>query len=500
MIKDSNQTIVKSIGTTPTEKYLSKLCERTFLKLWSYPNPYRKHGKELCDLIAVFENHVFLFFDRHSLVLFNDRSDIQLAWSRWKKEAIDKQIRSAKKARGHLIRNRNEIFLDSKCQISLPVNLPEGELIIHTIIVAHGSSEICLAFAEANISGSLAISYTDNTSISSSLPFFVNLTKEEPVHILDSNTAGIILSELDTFSDFVEFISAKERAIEKYDFIAYCGEEDLLAHYYHNFDETSKKHFIGVNDQSVMGISISEGEWQEFIKSSAYNRKKEADKISYFWDELLQRTAQHALEGNLIGDGGVFSAKSAIYEMAKEPRFSRRALSTAIIKAIQNFPGGREQIIRNLNFMPSYYEDTGYIFLQIHYPNKDTIDYEKDYRPKRREILNIACGVAKNRFPKLKRIVGIAIDAPKYSRTNSEDFLLMICDDWPDERARLYEELNKDYLFFKSPSQKVEKIKVSNFPAESSGKIIKSFKIGRNSTCPCGSGKKFKKCHGAVQR
>ena len=28
------------------------------------------------------------------------------------------------------------------------------------------------------------------------------------------------------------------------------------------------------------------------------------------------------------------------------------------------------------------------------------------------------------------------------------------------------------------------------------GKIIKTNKIGRNTLCPCGSGKKYKKCHG----
>jgi hypothetical protein len=85
--------ITKSEGTTPTEKYLSELCDDTFLKLWSYPNPFREPGKELCDLIAVFGNHVFLFFDRHTNA-FERESDPDRAWERWKKEAIDKQIKS----------------------------------------------------------------------------------------------------------------------------------------------------------------------------------------------------------------------------------------------------------------------------------------------------------------------------------------------------------------------------------------------------------------------
>ena len=51
--------IDKPGGGTPTERLLSTLCEKTFLKLWSGPNPRKDDGKELCDLIAIFDNHVF---------------------------------------------------------------------------------------------------------------------------------------------------------------------------------------------------------------------------------------------------------------------------------------------------------------------------------------------------------------------------------------------------------------------------------------------------------
>ncbi|WOV91353.1 MAG: hypothetical protein R1F54_01415 [Candidatus Zeuxoniibacter abyssi] len=56
--------IKKSEGVTSTERTLADICENTFLKLWSYPNPCKDNGKELCDLIAVFDNSVFIFFDR----------------------------------------------------------------------------------------------------------------------------------------------------------------------------------------------------------------------------------------------------------------------------------------------------------------------------------------------------------------------------------------------------------------------------------------------------
>ena len=53
--------IIKSEGVTRTERLLAQFCDRSFLRLWSYPNPFKKDRAELCDLLAVFENHVFIF-------------------------------------------------------------------------------------------------------------------------------------------------------------------------------------------------------------------------------------------------------------------------------------------------------------------------------------------------------------------------------------------------------------------------------------------------------
>lgn len=44
----------KGSGVTATERLLAEFCERSFLKLWSYPNPYKDdesrrgmYGKEV---------------------------------------------------------------------------------------------------------------------------------------------------------------------------------------------------------------------------------------------------------------------------------------------------------------------------------------------------------------------------------------------------------------------------------------------------------------------
>ena len=481
--------IIKSEGVTPTERLLADLCERSFLKLWSYPNPFKDDRDELCDLLAVFENQVFIFFDRESRHFDNTNKDPLLNWRRWKKKAADDQIRTAHGAERY-IRSGRSIFLDAALMVQFPINIDFDKMIIHKIIIAHGTKEACEKFSDANVYGSLAICYgLSDTQLP--FPFAINIDKEKPVHVFDSYNLPVIFGELDTIFDFSTYLDAKIDSIKSLDVLSYCGEEDLLAHYYLNFDESKNKHFIGTNRKDINCVMIGEGEWKDFVKSEIYHKKKSADKVSYLWDELIQRTSQNTLNGTLGGDSPL-RGQSAIHEMAKEPRFSRRALSEHIIQAIRNFPESSQYMVRNLSFMPSFYKEKGYVFLQLKV--EGITDYENDYRPMRQAMLEIACGAAKNKFKQLEKVVGIAIDAPKYTKRNSEDFILMDCANWSDDLREHYEKANEGLNFFQSDSLTMQKKTVKNFPSVANFKETPQAKIGRNAPCPCGSGKKYKKC------
>lgn len=451
--------IIKSAGVTATEQLLANLCERSFLKLWSYPNPLKDDGKELCDLLAVFENHVFIFFDRESRHLDKTDRDALTNWERWKRSAIEKQVRTAHGAEGY-IRSGRGIFLDTALTIPFPIAIDRERMIIHKIIVAHGAKEACEQFSDENVYGSLAIAYGE-TDVGLSWPFLVELDKNRPVHVLDSHNFPIIFGELDTFFDFSSYFDAKVAAISRFDYLSYCGEEDLLAHYFLNFDRANNQHFIGTEREDINGLMIGEGEWKDFIQLDIYKGKKEADQESYLWDQIIQRTCQNALDGTLLGEADILRGKSPIHEMAKEPRFSRRALSSAMINAVRNFPDTDDEIVRNLSFMPSFYKGKAYVFLQLR--QKSITDYN-DYRSKRQALLEIACGAAKNNFPNLQTIVGIAIDAPKFSRRNAEDFILMDCSEWPEETRLHYERANEGINFFGTSNLTSRKLKVQEFP------------------------------------
>jgi len=146
--------------------------------------------------------------------------------------------------------------------------------------------------------------------------------------------------------------------------LTYAGEEDLLAHYMLNLD-LNGQHFIGTADPSVDGVMIGEGEWSDFAKSPLYLRRKKADENSYRWDKIIQRTCQNALDGTFIASGDVANGRSSILELAKEPRYFRRALADKMIEAIRNFPLTGEPIMRRVSAMPSADPKKRYVFLLL---------------------------------------------------------------------------------------------------------------------------------------
>jgi len=479
--------INKSTGGTPTEQLLERLCERTFLKIWSWPRPFKADKKELCDLIAIFEDRVIVFFDRESRKFDKEGQDVELAWKRWKKTTIDKQIETSVGAVRYLSGGQ-EIYLDDRLSSKLPVPIPPNAR-IHRVVVAHGAKEACKRGSDANVSGSLAITYGQD-EFGQDHPFMVSLDRTAPVHIFDSENLELVFQELDTFGDFIAYLDEKEAAIQTYDFLSYCGEEDLLAHYFLGFDDASKRYRIGLPSETANGIHIGEGAWLGFVASGPYERRKKANEVSYWWDHLIQKTSANALKGTLHGNGNLFKGQSAICEMAKERRVARRMLSQRMHDAAAAFPETGSLLVRHISFMQVDDLSKGYVFLQLKGEGLPSYD---EYRECRRAMLELACGVARNKFPALKMVIGIAMEPPRLYETISEDFLLMPCEDWPEERAEHYRHANEHVRFFETDSFKPRQGRTAEFPP-STPRLDR--KIGRNDPCPCGSGRKLKKCHG----
>ena len=415
-------SIERSEGVSDTEKLLFDLCDKTFLKLWTYPNPYKSDGHEMCDLITVFDNHVFIFFDRHNTALEKyEGNDIGVPWNRWKKAAIKKQLKTVSGAERYLRNPNNKLFIDAKGETPFPINIDRDNLVVHKIIVAHGAAQACKEAAKENIRGSLSITYTNDVDGTPERPFHVALDNQDIVHVFDSDNLEIILTEFDTITDLLSYFRAKEDTIRNTDHFWYAGEEDLISVYYRNFDAEAQEHFILPKNWDHDALIIEEGMWDNFVNSDANKRRKKADQISYQFDALIQSTSENALAGLTGGDPDIFNRPSAIKEMAKEPRFHRRELSTQMLGAVERFPNDPTQFYRSVGLYPSFEDKKVYVFLILHMPG---IDLEEG-RAIKVDLLKVACGVAKLRDPTIETVVGLAIEAPHLNENIAEDYILM---------------------------------------------------------------------------
>src|SRR5258708_6104954 len=103
--------VKRGIGFTPTEKNLTALADKIFLNLWSYPNLFKRDGKELCDLLVVCGDDVLIFSDKN--IVWPKRDDFKVSWSRWYRRAVEVSVAQINGATRYLREHCDELFLDA---------------------------------------------------------------------------------------------------------------------------------------------------------------------------------------------------------------------------------------------------------------------------------------------------------------------------------------------------------------------------------------------------
>jgi hypothetical protein len=144
--------VLRSLGTTLSERYLAKLADCSFLNLWSYPNTFidkkiggKGDGKELCDLLVVCGDHILIFSIK--AIVWPGGANEQIAWKRWYKRAIAKSVDQIRGAERWIAQFPDRIFLDRQCTQRLPLPIPPPERRkIHGIVVALGAGDACKEF------------------------------------------------------------------------------------------------------------------------------------------------------------------------------------------------------------------------------------------------------------------------------------------------------------------------------------------------------------------
>lgn len=493
-----------SPGLTATERYLNRLARRSFLSIWSHPGPYRDQGvgargegAEVCDLLVVFENRIIIFSDKDCE--FPMSEDVELAWRRWFKKAILKSAQQVWGAERWIREHPDRLFVDRACQKPFPLGLPtSSEAIIHRVVVAHDTSG--RRRRAIGGSGTLLVQPSlvgDAHFLSSGdggQPFAVGRLDPQRgfVHVFDDVSLSLVLSTLDTITDFVWYLERKERFLESGRLFGAFGEEDLLAYYLKNTNEAGDHDFVVPT--GAQQIVLEEGHWADFQRRPERKRQLRANEESYLWDATIEEVARHAIAGSLEYTSGpeLSEQERLLRVLAREPRVRRRLLARALLEKIRaGTPKGKcgFRVVE-----PSFPGDPYYVFVVAN-PKRGVAPGTPEwdiYRNGRRSVLAAYCLVAMRHFGAVAPVVGIATEG-EVGSGRSHDLYLVLPSAWDDEMEKEASEIQAVTGWFTKVlyNRSVEEEYPDAPPRRSRGRI------GRNDRCPCGSNRKFKKCCGS---
>ena len=115
----------------------------------------------------------------------------------------------------------------------------------------------------------------------------------------------------------------------------------------------------------------------------------------------------------------------------------------------------------------------------------------QDYREMRRKMLTDYCAIARLDFPNVEQIIGVAHESSE-NEYSTEDFLCLDAREWAEEEIKHAKKLRDEYKKHNYLGER----KYTHYTQNLSIKPVKG--RDRNKPCPCGSGKKFKKCCGRL--
>jgi hypothetical protein len=354
------------------EELLHQLASKTFLTDWCFPNPKLPDGKELCDLLVVFESTAIIW----------QAKNLKLGkGGKLNATDVEKNLRQLSGARRQLCDLKTTVMLENSRRLSEKLD-PKAITEVFLISVLLGDT-----------------------------PDFQTLAthvKDHHCHVFNREFTELVLNELDTVADFCAYLREKERVREHApSLILGGGEKELLAWYL--FNERSLAKLEGHNM-----IFLEEGTWDELQRRPEYRAKKQADAISYDWDELIER---------------VHTTNSLEYEriarvLARPCRFERRCLAEAYVDAHRKADAA---------------DHPQGIFRRVLAADNVTVCFlftgDGVPRETRRSLLGDLCFVARGKCPQHSMVLGIGTEMA-IRPVNSLDYCLIEIPEWGAEQDR----------------------------------------------------------------
>lgn len=382
------------------EEWITELAEKTFISDWCYPNPRLPDGKELCDLLIVYDDTAIIWQIK-DLKLGDD--------GKYSHREVQKNLRQVIGARRQLVDLKTPLTLTNPRR-GTELFDPSKIKTVHLISALVGSGE-------------------DHSS-------FMEEYKKHTVHVFSREFIEIALNELDTISDFCYYLDKKEHLVRTNTHLMVLGgEKELLGFFLLNnrsFERISRS-----ESGKVASAIIDEGIWREFTSRPEVTKRDAHNHISYLWDELI----------NIAHECGS-DYEQVARELARPNRFFRRILSKAFydgsIRAAKEVPPLFRRLI----------DIDGVTYCFIFTDN--TIDRES-----RKDALATTAFVARGIKKENKKVVGIATEKG-FSDGRSFDFVFIELPEWTAVNEATFNQVRRDTEIFLNP--KLLPISESEYP------------------------------------
>ena len=357
----------KGTGVTPTEQTLAQWAERVFLPLWAYPNVYRQAGKELCDLLAVVGNDILIFSDKRikfelprTVTAAGNMNPV--AWHRWVRKAIFSSAKQLWRAEGIIKKGGARFYRDSAAKHPLNFSFDTLESKCHLILVANGANDAMKEFWGIDKSPMLILNsclqgqenhLSSENGMLRGMHFdgeigrFLNLgvfqvgdlaPDKTFVHIFDEIGFSHVMGELDTGTDFLNYLIKRDAVFrnKKFKFIA-PDEEAMLLDYMSDVDDQGMHDFFFISEaEKNGGVTLLDEAKLNDKKLQQINKKKKADQISYFWDNMVNASIRGSM--SQISTDSEYGRAFAV--MARESRLTRRLICEHIHEKASARPSG----------------------------------------------------------------------------------------------------------------------------------------------------------------
>jgi hypothetical protein len=297
------------------------------------------------------------------------------------------------------------------------------------------------------------------------------------------------MSTLDTITDFTAYITKKEQFLTGKRTILADGEEELLALYLGHLNQAGEHDFVIEGDYDF--VHLAEGSWTHFANSPERRTQVEHDRISYAWDGLIEKFLFHAMTGTqYLSSGQPLSEQEEMYRwMAREPRTIRRIralnLRDVLERSLRSGSAWDARVLKSTRQGDPYY-----VILCVRRPPNVS---DEEYRQKRIRLLSDYCHVTKLKWPDVRDVIGIATESGDEAR-RSEDLIYLRAVDWDKATQAEAKEAQARLGILKRT--KMVRGREWEYPADHNGQLRSDTLPSRNSQCFCGSGKRFKSCHG----